>query len=90
MRFLQCTIGLGLRDSEVQLTMRDITERPQRLRCERDFVIVEGGKHYLPVGVVGRHPTEEKILIEFPHEADSGANRMFVSPDQLLEAPVTK
>lgn len=88
MAFVQCTIGPGLRESEVQVTMRDITGRPQRLRCERDFVIEEDGKHYFPVGVVGRHPTEAKILIEFPHEADSGANRMFVSPDQLLEAPV--
>lgn len=83
--FVLCEFGPGLRESEVQVTVHDMNGRPQRLRTERDFLRDEGDATYLPVGIVARHPTEEKVLIEFPHEADSGANRIWVRPDQLLE-----
>ena len=85
MPYVRCEIRPGLRESEVGVTVRDIEGRPQRLRTERDFLREEDGAYYLPVGIVGRHPSEDKVLIEFPHEADSGANRCWVSPDALLE-----
>lgn len=83
--FVECDLGPGLRESEVQVTVRDMNGRPQRLRTERSFVRQENGDTYLPIGIVAQHPFEEKVLIEFPHEADSGANRIWVRPDQLLE-----
>jgi hypothetical protein len=70
----------GLRESEVQVTVYDITGRPERLRTDRGFLWEPGGKSYLPIGIVARHPTEDKVLIEFPHEADSGANRIWAAP----------
>jgi hypothetical protein len=77
----------SLRESEVQVTVHDITGRPQRLRTERDFLLIQGGKPSLPIGIVARHPTEDKVLIEFPHEADSGANRMWAAPESFLQEP---
>ena len=70
----------GRRESEVQVTVHDITGRPQRLRTKRRFLWEQGGKSYPPIGLVARRPTEDKVLIEFPHEADSGANRMWAAP----------
>ena len=85
MPYVECEIRPGLRESEVGVTVRDVDGRPQRLRVERDFLRQEAQTHYLPVGIVARHPTEDRILIELPLEADSGANRLWVSPDQLLQ-----
>ena len=84
MPYVQCEIRPGLRDTEVGVTVYDIDGRPERLRTDSDFVRNEGGSHYLPIGIIGRHPTEEKVLIELPLEADSGVNRIWVCNDQLL------
>lgn len=90
MPFVLCDIRPGLRDSEAGVTVRDINGRPQRLRIERDFLRREGGQYYLPIGIVARHPTEDRVLIELPQEADSGANRLWVSPNQLLQEAAVK
>jgi hypothetical protein len=41
------------------------------------------GKHYIPVALAWRE--RDKILVELPAEADSGAQRVWVSPDSLVE-----
>jgi hypothetical protein len=88
--YVECSTRPGLRDSEAGVTVHDITGRPERLRVEWDFLHKEGDQYYLPIGIVARHPTERKLLIEFSHEADSGANRIWVAPEQLLASPVTR
>jgi hypothetical protein len=85
MPFLRCDIKPGLRDSEVTVTVEDVNGRKQRLRVERDFLREEAGQLYLPIGIVVRHPEKPWVLIELPREADSGANRMWVAPEQLLQ-----
>jgi len=82
--YVACSTRPGLRDAEAGVTVHDISGRPQRLRVEWDFLHRDGDQYYLPIGIVARHPTEKKVLIEFPHEADSGANRIWVAPEQLL------
>lgn len=84
MEFVLCaTVRNGLRDSEATVAVADIQGGKQYLRVERAFLHEERGEHYLPIGVVGR--TSDKALIELPHEADSGANRMWVDPNKLKE-----
>ena len=39
----------------------------------------------LPVGIVHVDPKTKLVLIELPHEAETGANRLWVSQDQLDE-----
>ena len=86
MGYLLCDeVGPGLRESEAGVTVRDITGRPQRLRVERDFLREANQRYYLPIGIVARDPAAPRVLIEFPHEADSGANRIWVAPGQLLD-----
>jgi hypothetical protein len=80
----------GLRESEVSVAVRDARGRLQRLRVERDFLKEASGRHYLPMGIVGRHPESKLVLIELPIEADSGANRLWVTPEDILEEAVAK
>jgi hypothetical protein len=44
---------------------------------------VAGFTDYLPVGFVEIDRRRRRVLIELPAEADSGANRMWVSFDDL-------
>lgn len=85
--YITCQTRPRLRESEVQVTVHDITARPQRLRTDRGFLLEQDGRSWLPIGIVAQHPEEDKVLIEFPHEADSGANRIWVAPESLLQQP---
>jgi hypothetical protein len=58
--------------------IKDLNGRRESLQIDADFLTVENGQNYLPVGVVYRDP--EKVLIELPTEADSGTNRLWVAP----------
>ena len=40
---------------------------------------------YLPIGIVHSDPRSEMVLIELPHEAETGSHRLWVKQDQLDE-----
>jgi hypothetical protein len=73
----------GLRASEALAIFRDFDGRRHFIRVERDFLSVENGQTYLSVGVVHIDPRTNLVLIELPHEAETGANRLWVTQDQL-------
>jgi hypothetical protein len=75
----------GLRASEALAIFRDYQGRKHYLRVERDFLSETGGSTYLPVGVVYYDPRTKLVLIELPHEAETGTNRLWVKQDQLDE-----
>jgi hypothetical protein len=86
MNKLRCeSIADGLRASEALAIFKDYQGRKHYLRVERDFLSQEGGFTYLPVGVVHVDPRTSLVLIELPHEAETGANRLWVKQDQLDE-----
>jgi hypothetical protein len=81
---LHCeSVSEGLRASEGVAVFRDYQGRRHFLRVERDFLSTENGHIYLPVGVVHVDPRTSLVLIELPHEAETGANRLWVKQDQL-------
>jgi hypothetical protein len=81
---LRCdNISDGLRASEAVAVFHDYRGRRHFLRIERDFLSQVGDQFLLPVGVVGTDPRTGLILIELPHEAETGANRLWVKGDQL-------
>jgi hypothetical protein len=83
---LRCeNVSEGLRASEVVATFRDFRGRRHFIRVERDFLSQEGGQFYLPIGVVHVDPRTNMVLIELPHEAETGINRLWVTQDQLDE-----
>jgi hypothetical protein len=61
----------------------DLSGRRESLQVNADFLTVENGQAYLPIGIVYRD--QEKILIELPHEADSGTHRLWVAPANVHE-----
>jgi len=83
---LRCeNVSEGLRASDAVATFRDYSGRQHFIRVERDFLDEESGHYYLPVGVVHIDPRTNLVWIELPHEAETGANRLWVTQDQLDE-----
>ena len=72
MPYVKCaTVEEGLRPSEVSVGVKGVDGVPVYLRVERDFLT---DNQYLPVWVVEKK--NGKMLVELPHEADSGVNRL--------------
>lgn len=81
---LRCEeVRRGLRDSEALALFRDYEGRRHFIRVERDFLSQDNGQTYLSVGVVHVDPRTQLVLIELPQEAETGANRLWVTQDQL-------
>ena len=77
----------GLRDSEALVSVRDYNGRRHSIRVERDFLSEINGQWYLPVGVVHVDPRTQAALVEFPHEPETGINRIWIKPE-LLDQPL--
>jgi hypothetical protein len=75
---VECSIALGFREGELAVGVPDETRKRQHLRVNENLVASEGGKQYLAVGIVELDYKHKRALIELPHEADSGANRLWV------------
>jgi hypothetical protein len=83
---LRCeNVTAGLRPSEAVAVLIDVRNRRHFIRVERDFLSDVRGAQYLPVGIVNVDPKSRLVLVELPHEAETGANRLWVKADQLLE-----
>lgn len=76
----------GLRESEVLATVRDFNGRRHAIRVERDFLSVIKGEQYLSIDIVHVDPKSKAVLVEFPHEPETGINRIWIKPEQL-DAP---
>lgn len=80
-----CEESPGLRETERTVAVKDVHGRRHYLRVEVGFLAREGGGSFLPVGVVGIDDAKKMALVELPHEADSGINRLWVRWDELRE-----
>jgi hypothetical protein len=49
------------------------------------FLHEEDGKEYLPVSIVSVDRGSKRVLVQLPAEADSGANRVWVSRSNILD-----
>jgi hypothetical protein len=77
-------VSEGLRPSEAQVAVKSIKGRREFLRLSRKLLLERDGHHYLAIGIVYQDPESKAFLIEFPHEADSGANRIWVPERDIL------
>jgi len=83
-RVLCAGVSRGLRAADVIATIRDLQGRNHFLQIERDFLTQDNGHSYLPVSVIHRDVQTGAVLIEFPHEAETGVNRIWVPGAALL------
>jgi len=81
-----CEVSAGLRDTEKTAIVKDVLGRKHHLRVEQGYIASEGGRHYLPVGIVGVDVVKGLTLVELPHESDSGISRLWVRQSDLKEA----
>lgn len=71
-------VAPGIRPDEENVAVMDMTGNRHFLRVGKGFVNSTEKGDYLPIGVVRVDRENEKVLIELPHEADSGANRLWI------------
>jgi hypothetical protein len=79
-------VSPGLRDADAILTFLDFQGRRHFLQIEKDALVHRNGASYLPVGFVHRDEPTGAFLIELPHEAETGVNRLWVSVEKVLDA----
>jgi hypothetical protein len=79
-------VSPGLREADAILTFLDVHGRRHFLQIEKDLLILRNGNSYLPVGFVNRDARTGAFLIELPHEAETGVNRLWVSAQKILNA----
>lgn len=79
------SVGRGLRDVDRNVAVKDVHGNRQYLQVPADFLTPgPEGKAYITVGTVYQDPKTKAVLIELPHEADSGAHRLWVWPGDFL------
>lgn len=81
-------VSEGLRPSEVTVAIRSHKGRREFLRVSASNLLDQGGRKFLAVGVVHVDPATRLHLIEFSHEADSGASRIWVPPTSIVSEQV--
>jgi len=79
-------VSPGLREADAILTFVDFHGRRHFLQIEKDLLVRQNGHAYLPVGFVQCDAPTGAYLIELPHEAETGVNRLWVSADKVLDA----
>jgi hypothetical protein len=77
-------VSEGLRPSDVTVAVKSLKNRREFLRVSEKSLLERNNKKYLAVGLVYQDPESRAFLIEFPHEADSGANRIWVPETSVL------
>lgn len=77
-------VSEGLRPSDVTVAVKSLKNRREFLRVSAKSLHEHDGRKYLAVGLVHQDPGSGSFLIEFPHEADSGANRIWVPAASVL------
>ena len=72
----------SLHETEV-VGVPDVTGNHQFLRVGKGFLTRESGRTYLPIQVIEIDPPGQRVLVQLPYEADSGASRIWVPVDSF-------
>jgi hypothetical protein len=76
---VECVVVVpdGILDTQV-VKVPDEEGRNHTLRVGKGSLVEQGGKKYLPVGLVQVDRKGRRALVELPEEADSGTSRLWV------------
>ncbi len=86
MAMIRCSnVFEGLLYSEAIASFADYHGRTHYIRVEKDFLSKKNGDQFFSIGVVHVDPRTKAVLVELPHEAETGANRLWVRQEQLDE-----
>jgi hypothetical protein len=84
MALVRCEITEGPRSGFKAVGVPSVEGHSEFLSIEERFLVKRNGSFLLPVKVVGADPRHGTSLVELPLEADSGANRVWVRPGDIL------
>jgi hypothetical protein len=77
-------VSRGMRDVDAIATIRDYSGRRHFQHIEKDFLQSHDARSALPVAFVHRDPETGAVLIEFPHKAETGVNRIWVRAEDVV------
>ena len=80
-------VSRGMRAVDAIATIRDYSGRRHFLHIEKDFLTPHHSQWLLPVGFIHRDPRTGAVLIEFPQEAETGVNRIWVCAEDVVGSP---
>jgi hypothetical protein len=87
MALLTCEMTEGPRAGYKTIGVASIEGHTEYLAIDERFLVLRDGAYLLPVQLLGRDRRYETALVQLPVEADSGANRVWVNGDTLIDAP---
>jgi hypothetical protein len=87
MALVPCEVTEGPRAGFKVVGVPSIEGHTEYLTIEERFLVPRGDAYLLPVRLIGRDPRYKTALIQLPVEADSGANRVWVRGESVMEAP---
>ena len=87
--YVRCSAVLpGLRSSEATVEVTGHDGKKEYVRASLSGLYKDAeGVQYLCIGLIGTHQDSKTALVQFPQEADSGANRIWVTADSLTSQP---
>jgi hypothetical protein len=86
MAMLRCDVTEGPREGFKTVAVPSMEGHPEFLAIEEKFLTKQGDQFFLHVRVIGEDRKSKATLVQLPVEADSGANRVWIHPDNLVEA----
>jgi hypothetical protein len=73
-------------DGDFKTVAVSSTTRKEYLQVPAGFILDDGGQTRLAVTLVQFERGNSNVLVQLPVEADSGANRIWISKDNYQEA----
>ena len=86
MALLVCEVTEGPRPGYRTIGVASIEGRTEYLAIEDRFLVPRNNSYLLPVRLIGRDRRYQTALVQLPVEADSGANRVWVKGNMLIDA----
>ncbi|MBY0456808.1 MAG: hypothetical protein K2V38_05690 [Gemmataceae bacterium] len=87
MALVKCEVTDGPRQNVKSVGVLSVEGFAEYLAIEERFLVPRGDHLLLPVRIIARDPRQKTALVQLPVEADSGANRVWVSSESLSDIP---
>jgi hypothetical protein len=84
---LKCEVTRGPRNGYKTIGVASIEGYSEYMSIEDRFLVPQGETFLLPVQLIGQNKVRHIYLVQLPVEADSGANRVWVSDEIVVDTP---
>jgi hypothetical protein len=88
MLYLECEVkrAEALGNGHVIAEVTDRFGRREQVPVEEAFLVRRAGRAFLPVWFISQDPSSKLVQVEFPREAASGVNRIWLQPEKTFTA----